>query len=394
MTKSGQVRVLIAGGGVAAIETLIALRRLAGERVELELLAPDSEFNYLPLSVAEPFGEDQLRVPLARIADDHGATLHADSLQAVDAPNHVVRTGSEAEIPYDVLVLAYGARRREAVDGAITFGGPDGRDRVRRLTSKLEAGQIGEVCFALPVGAGWPLAIYELALLTSARLAVRGQSWQQLTMVTPESEPLQVLGPGAVGAVRSLLTERGIGLITNASPKRFASGHLELAGGGRIAAEAVIALPALQGRAVEGLPLDADDFIMVTRSGHVLGTVDVYAAGDATTSPLKQGGLATQQADAIAAEIALRAGAPVMRPEGDPVLRAILLTGAEPRFIRAMVTEQGVLGSVVGRAPLWHPPSKVSSRYLSPYLAELGGIGLVEPEPRRELDDLEPAAAG
>src|SRR6266516_3250606 len=51
----GGLRVLIAGGGVAGLETLLALRALAGDLLDLELLAPEPEFWYRPLAVAEPF---------------------------------------------------------------------------------------------------------------------------------------------------------------------------------------------------------------------------------------------------------------------------------------------------------------------------------------------------
>ena len=49
-------RVLIAGGGVAALEAMLALRKLAEDRVDIELLAPDQDFFYRPLAVGEPFG--------------------------------------------------------------------------------------------------------------------------------------------------------------------------------------------------------------------------------------------------------------------------------------------------------------------------------------------------
>jgi sulfide:quinone oxidoreductase len=48
------LRVLIAGGGVAGRETLIALRDLAGDRVELTLAAPEDEFVYCPVTAAQP----------------------------------------------------------------------------------------------------------------------------------------------------------------------------------------------------------------------------------------------------------------------------------------------------------------------------------------------------
>jgi NADH dehydrogenase FAD-containing subunit len=41
-------RVLIAGGGVAGLEALLALRELAVECVSLTLLTPEREFTYRP----------------------------------------------------------------------------------------------------------------------------------------------------------------------------------------------------------------------------------------------------------------------------------------------------------------------------------------------------------
>jgi sulfide:quinone oxidoreductase len=53
---SERPKILIAGGGVAALEALLALHELVGRRVRLELLAPGMEFLNRPASVAEPFG--------------------------------------------------------------------------------------------------------------------------------------------------------------------------------------------------------------------------------------------------------------------------------------------------------------------------------------------------
>jgi hypothetical protein len=44
-------RVVIAGGGVAALEAALALRELTGERVRTTLLSPEPEFVYRPMRV-------------------------------------------------------------------------------------------------------------------------------------------------------------------------------------------------------------------------------------------------------------------------------------------------------------------------------------------------------
>jgi len=55
MTGPTTPHVLIVGGGVAALETLIALRDLAGDRVTVTLVAPETNFTYRPMTVAQPF---------------------------------------------------------------------------------------------------------------------------------------------------------------------------------------------------------------------------------------------------------------------------------------------------------------------------------------------------
>jgi sulfide:quinone oxidoreductase len=68
-------RVLIAGGGVAALEAALALRALTEDRVSVELLAPEPHFWYRPLAVAEPFDLGEVRqFELPELAAAAGAT--------------------------------------------------------------------------------------------------------------------------------------------------------------------------------------------------------------------------------------------------------------------------------------------------------------------------------
>src|SRR5215211_375968 len=72
--SSRPLQVLIAGGGVAALEATLALRELAEDRVDVEVLAPEDDFVYRAMSVAEPFGQGEARrFPLARLADRRAA---------------------------------------------------------------------------------------------------------------------------------------------------------------------------------------------------------------------------------------------------------------------------------------------------------------------------------
>ena len=129
----------------------------------------------------------------------------------------------------------------------------------------------------------------------------------------------------------------------------------------------IVALPLLDGPRVDGVPSDARGFIPVDDFGRVTGVPDVYAAGDATNQPIKQGGLACQQADAVAAHIVAAAGADIAPEPAHLVLRGRLLTGRRDRFLRR---EAGDASGTAASEPLWWPPAKVSSRYLAPYLAD------------------------
>jgi sulfide:quinone oxidoreductase len=113
------------------------------------------------------------------------------------------------------------------------------------------------------------------------------------------------------------------------------------------------------------------------RYGRVQGVENVYAAGDATQFPVKQGGIAAQQADAVAGAIAERVGAPVTPQPFRPILRGLLLTGMVPRYLRREV-HTGL--SSIDTQPLWWPPAKIVGRYLAPFLAsELGLTEALQP---------------
>jgi sulfide:quinone oxidoreductase len=375
----GGLRVLIAGGGVAGLETLLALRELAGDLVDIELLAPEPAFWYKPLAVAEPFGAGQARhFELAGIAEAAEATFTLGQLTSVDDDARIARTSHGAEIRYDALVVACGVLSRPAIAGALTFRGPADSDAFRRLLDDAETGGIRSIAFALPDASAWPLPLYELALLTARRLE-HGANDVALTLVTPEPAPLSLFGEAASEAVRALLREHEIKLLAGSRPVRYESGRLELVPEATLLAERVVALPRLEGTRILGIPQDADGFIATDLSGRVHGLAHVYAAGDITQFRIKQGGIATQQADAVAEAIAAQAGASVQPHRFRPVLRGLLLTGDTPRYLRRDPLDDRDETSTVAGDALWWPPSKIAGRYLAPFLARYAELELKLP---------------
>jgi sulfide:quinone oxidoreductase len=369
------MRVVIAGGGVAALEAALALRALAEDRVSVELLAPEPQFWYRPLAVAEPFDLGEVRqFELSELAAAAGATFSPGALTGVDAGSRLAQTSAGSAVPYDVLLVACGAVPTPAVPGALTFRGPADTEKIRQLLGEIVAGQVGRVAFVVPWGAVWSLPIYELALMTAAHLDDQHVEGVELVLVTPEDEPLQLFGRAGSDAVRELLDERGIAIQTGASPVELADGELRLFPEGTLAADRAVALPRLRGTRIDGLPQTVEGFIPVDGHGQVHGLADVFAAGDITSFPVKQGGIAAQQADAAAELIAANAGADLTPQPFRPVLRGLLLTGRRPRYLRHEITGGAGDVSVAGPEPLWWPPAKIVGRYLAPFLGAIAGI--------------------
>lgn len=362
---------LIVGGGVAGLEAALALRDLAGERVEIEIRDPHGEFVYRPFSVGAPYDAAQIaRYDLGQLAERCGATFECDSIVSVGGEQRRAITHDGEEIPYDYLVLACGARLLAAMPGATTFWGVDDEGGTAEVVRRLRAGELRRLVFTMPSGCSWGLPLYELALLAATELAKTGGGDTQLTVVTPEDGPLQLFGRRAGEQMGELLSERGIEIVTGAHPVKFEDGRLHAAPGDEIEADAVVSLPRMEGRRISGVPQDADGFISVDEHCRVRGMERVYAAGDGTNFPVKQGGIATQEADAAAEALAAAAGSDIVPQPFDPTLRGVLWTGEKPRYLYGRLGGGHGETSTFSEEPPWPAEEgKILGRYLTPFLA-------------------------
>ena len=369
------LRVLIAGGGVAGLEALLALRDLAGDRVELTLLSPEEEFVYRPMAVAEPFGRGRAdRHPLADIASDVGAELIRGALVEVDPASRTAVASTGQRLSYDALLVAVGAGSEPAFRRVLTWTPETDAELFGGLLRDLDEGYLKRVAFVVPPGVAWALPAYELALMTAWQAWGMGHDDVQVTIYTPEDAPLGLFGTQASVAVRVDLEEAGVqaetGVYVVEDPQDPA--RLILHPGERtLEAERVVALPRAVGARLPGLPDNARGFIPTDLHGRVPDVDAVWAAGDAIAFPVKQGGLASQQADAAAESIAAHAGAELDPRPYRPVLRGMMLTGRGKAWMRHQPAGGGE-GTAVRRA-LWWPPTKIAGRYLSPYLAARHG---------------------
>jgi sulfide:quinone oxidoreductase len=381
--------VVIAGAGIAGLEALLALRTLAGDRVAISLVAAEPQMLYRPVTVGEAFGRSQARsFPVTEIISPHDAAFVLDTVTGVDAQAHEARTASGTLVRYDALIIATGAHPTVTLPGALTFTGRAEVPALQSLLEDLVAGRVRSVAFTLTHPQAWSLPLYELAVMTAAHLREHGAA-APVSIITPEASPLELFGPDGEQAIAPLLATLGIRVRTLALPAAVKHRELVLVGAGSVAAESVVTLPELHGPALDGLPADGGGFLPVDARGRVRGVEDVYAAGDVTSFPIKQGGLAAQQADAVATTIAILAGAPVRDEPFRPVLRGLLITGGAPVYLRAEPQRRhrprsvGVdsawpprprdaAASEASDQALWWPPAKIAGRYLAPYLAGAG----------------------
>jgi len=362
------LEVVVAGGGVAAIELVLALHELAGRRVRITLLAPNDELDIRALRTLASFtGAPPPRLPLKPIALRTHARFERTTLQRVIPDEHVAELIDGRRLDYDAIVIAVGARPVAAYDGGVaTFG--TAPDQVSAVLGDLESGRARSAAFVVPPGVAWTLPLYELALLTAERLS--GKEPRRLLLVTPEAAPLALFGSDAAAAAGQLLADAGIELHLGAYASIDAPGHIALRPSDeQLDVDRVVALPRPMGNAPDGVPCDADGFVAVDDSGQVRGIEDVFAIGDVTTFPVKQGGLACQLADVVAEQLAARAGADVATHAFRPVLRGQLLAGSRTLHLSAPIA--GGAGPGVAQArPIWRPSHKVDARYLSRLLED------------------------
>jgi len=381
-TGDGPVRVLIAGGGIAGLELLLALRVFAGDRVAITVLTAGAELAPRAMTVAEPFARGGAqRYSWEDIARDQGAAVVIDKLVAVDTAARVAFTPGGRRVPYDILALTTGARRVPPFAGALTFGIAGGVPaELQAIIAGVLAGGPSSIAFVLPSPSCWPLPLYELALLTAHDLREHSSD-AAIAFVTPEDQPLGLFGPAARDAITPMLAALGIELITGARVLGVVDGALRVADG-ELAADHVVTLAEITARIVPGLPLDRAGFVPVDVHGRVRGEPHVYAAGEVTSFPLRQGGLAAQQADAVAEAIAAACGAGNDPAPFRPVLRGRLLTSGAPLYLQSRPSGQ----SIASTRALWSPPEKVAGRFVAPYLAtarptRLAAAGLTERVP-------------
>lgn len=306
----------------------MALRAIAGDRVDLMLVAPEDAFVYRPLTVEKPYTVERLRrVPLRDAAAGAGAGYAAATIQEVDLGRGFVTTSDGDELEYEALVVAVGARAIPAVERALTWDDRLDAELIGGLLQDFEGGYTRRLAVIQPPGPSWPLRAYELAFIITRDARAMGFEIES-TLVMPERSALDVLDRQTrehawkeLEAVGATVVRADEATVEPGDPMSVVLRPSET----RIAVDRVMALPVLRGRAIAGIPADPDGFVAVDDHCRVPGLDRVWAIGDATASPVKAGAFAAEQADVAAEDIAAAAGAGIHPRPFDPAKRQELL---------------------------------------------------------------------
>jgi sulfide:quinone oxidoreductase len=305
--------IVVVGGGVAALEFVLALRALAEDDVAITIVAPDTAPALRPLQLHATSTPS-----LADLAPKLGAEIVPGTVAMVDHESRLVRLREGDTIAYDTLLLAPGATALPAFDGVLHLGLDRGAP-LERLHDEIDQGLIERIAFVIPTRTGWLVPAYDAALLTAGR-----RDGLQITLVTPEEQPLESFGPEASALVAGALADASIS-VRRGQASFVQHGVVELLDGGTVEVDRVAAIPLVRGPRIAGVPTTGlFGLIPVDAFGRVTGIRDVYAIGDATDFPVKQAALACDQADAAAEHVSLRYGRPEPANPFSPRPRATL----------------------------------------------------------------------
>ena len=347
-----RARVVIAGGGIAGVEATLALGALAPGRAEVVVLEPRPRFALPATAAGRAFGLGwSVNRSMDQVVGRAGGRLRRARLTGVDARRRIAMLAGGELLPYDHLIVAVGGRAEATVDGALTFRGHGDSAELRALVDGLVEGAgrgaRSEVVVVVPGRCGWPLTAYEIALMTHDHLDALGVADRcAISVLTAEPSPLAAFGEEVGATVARTLARAAIAVRAGVEADSFSWGRLRLRDGEVLRADRVVALAALAGPRIAGLPHDEHGFVACDAAGSVEGAPGVRIVGDAGIAPVREGGRACRQADAAAGSIARDLGAPLEPPGGPP-----------------------------DDAPLGWPVSRVSGRFLTPFLHDLHAAG-------------------
>ncbi|HSL65057.1 MAG TPA: FAD/NAD(P)-binding oxidoreductase [Gaiellaceae bacterium] len=296
-------RIVILGGGTGGTMVANRLQRELGARAEIHVVDRDDRHVYQPGLLFVPFGlaePDEIVRPRARQLH-RGVAFHETDVGTVSLPDQRVELENGETLPYDVLVVATGARLQpeeteglEDADRAFTFYTLEGATALRDELARFRGGRLVVNLVDMPIKC--PVAPLEFAFLADWYLREQGvRDRTELVFATPLDGAFTK--PVASQHLAGLLAGKGIELVTEFNAGEVRDGLLVSYDGRELPYDLLATVP-LHGGAQyversEGLG-DALGFVPTDpRTLQARAAPNVFALGDATDVPTSKAGSVT-----------------------------------------------------------------------------------------------------
>ncbi len=368
---SERVRILVAGSGPGALEATLALSRSEHLEPEISLISPQTEFHYRPNMVMEPFGvSETASYSVGEIIAHPNVHQWQGVIDRVDHQAGTAHSPEGDEFAFDAMVIATGTTPRAPLpEPAITLGLPGSIEEVTGIVGAVDRGELRSVVFTMPDGPTHRLPLYELSLMIADRAARQSGQQVDVALVTPEPSPLIIYGDDHSAHVAEFCRRLGVHVHANATVSLYDGNTVTLDDSTTHPAERLVSMPRLEPRTPQGVPTDENGFIPVDNLQRVKGTENLFAVGDVTDARVKQGGLATQEADAACQAIEAALGTREEATGLSGEIEALLLTATERVPLRARLTESGSVSLETAQPE--GPVQKIYSRLLAERLREI-----------------------
>jgi sulfide:quinone oxidoreductase len=311
-------QIVILGGGTGGTMTANRLRRrFDRDEAEIHVVDRDNRHVYQPGLLFVPFGLaqlDEIVRPRRRQFRD-GVVFHENEVESVSIERDAVLLDDGTVLPYDVLVVATGARLQpeetEGLDGpgwnerVFTFYEPESARALHGALERFTGGRLVVNLVDMPIKC--PVAPLEFAFLADWFFRERGlRDKVELVYSTPLDGAFTK--PIASRQLAGILAEKNIELVTefNAGEVDVVGGTLVSYDGRKLDFDLLVAVPLHGGAAyVERSPGlgDALGFVPTDKSTLQSSTrPNVFALGDATDLPISKAGSVTHFEGEVLAE--------------------------------------------------------------------------------------------
>ena len=314
-------RVLILGGGFAAITAAQELAYLLSEDDEIMLVSKSPEFTFYPAIIPCIFGDlnfSDIRFDLASALSDHGLRFIHGDVEAINTTARKVTVSGDRmtyTIDYDYLIFAVGRRlETTSIPGLSEFSQQiftiAGAERFKKAILEFKSGSI---VVGLCPGASLPVPICESALALADKFASQIKSGEvRVKAIFPETVAKAFAGANLFRDIEDEFRKKGVELITDFEVDVVESDHIRSSVGSVVEHDLLMLIPPFVGQLSlrsAGHVTDISGFANVNMRMQVEGIGHVYAAGDITAIPgpkfgymaMRQGRVAARN---IAAEIA------------------------------------------------------------------------------------------